>query len=194
MLWFIGLGISGISELSNSTLDVIKNAKIVYLESFTSPISETEKKQLEDITNGEFKIAKRWLVEDGNEILKNAKNKETILISYGDPYIATTHLELKTRAMRDGIETKTIHSSSIVSSLIGEVGLHYYKVGKVLTIMNDPKSMITPYNTIFDNLLCKTHSVILLEYNEDKSFFLDPKVALSLLSVSYTHLTLPTKA
>ena len=181
MLWFIGLGISGISELSNSTLNVIKNAEIVYLESFTSPISETEKKQLEDISKGKFKTAKRWVVEDGNEILANAKNKETVLISYGDPYIATTHLELKTRAIRDNIKTRTIHSSSIVSSLIGEVGLHYYKVGKVLTIMNDPKSMITPYNTIFDNLLGKTHSVILLEYNEDKSFFLDPKEALSLL-------------
>ena len=181
MLWFIGLGVSGISELSDSTLSVIKNADVVYLESFTSPISETEKKQLENISNGEFKIAKRWMVEDGNEILENAKTRETILISYGDPYIATTHLELKTRAITDKIETKTIHSSSIVSSLIGEVGLHYYKIGKVLTIMNDPKSMSTPYYTIFDNLLNKTHSVILLEYNEDKSFFLDPHDALSLL-------------
>ena len=162
MLWFVGLGISGISELSDSTLSVIKNADIVYLESFTSPISETEKKQLENISNGEFKIAKRWMVEDGNEILENAKKSETVLISYGDPYIATTHLELKTRAITDKIETKTIHSSSIISSLIGEVGLHYYKVGKVLTIMNDPKSMSTPYYTIFDNLLSKTHSVILL--------------------------------
>ena len=88
---------------------------------------------------------------------------------------------LKTRATNDKIETKTVHSSSIVSSLIGEVGLHYYKVGKVLTIMNDPKSMLTPYNTIFDNLLNKTHSVILLEYNEDKSFFLQPQDALTLL-------------
>ena len=181
MLWFIGLGVSGISELSDSTISVIKNADIVYLESFTSPISESEKHQLREISNGEFKVAKRWLVEDGNEILENAKNKKTVLISYGDPYIATTHSELKTRAINDKIETKTIHSSSIVSSLIGEVGLHYYKVGKVLTIMNDPKSMITPYNTIFNNLLNKTHSVILLEYNEDKSFFLEPQDALSLL-------------
>ena len=54
MLWFIGLGISGISELSDSTLEVIKNAEIVYLESFTSPISESEKKQLEDISGGGF--------------------------------------------------------------------------------------------------------------------------------------------
>ena len=181
MLYFIGLGISGISELSDSTLSIIKNADIVYLESFTSPISENEKEQLENISNGEFKIAKRWLVEDGNEILENAKKVKTVLISYGDPYIATTHLELKTRAIKDNIETKTIHSSSIVSSLIGEVGLHYYKVGKILTIMNDAKSMITPYNTIFNNLLSNAHSVILLEYNEDKSFFLAPQDALSLL-------------
>ena len=181
MLYFIGLGISGISELSDNTLSVIKNADIVYLESFTSPISENEKEQLENISNGEFKIAKRWLVEDGNEILENAKKVKTVLISYGDPYIATTHLELKTRAIKDNIETKTIHSSSIVSSLIGEVGLHYYKVGKILTIMNDAKSMITPYNTIFNNLLSNAHSVILLEYNEDKSFFLEPHDALSLL-------------
>ena len=181
MLWFVGLGISGISELSDNTISVIKNADVVYLESFTSPISETEKEQLANMCDGEFKIAKRWLVEDGNEILENAKKREVVLISYGDPYIATTHLELKTRAVTDKIETKTIHSSSIVSSLIGEIGLQYYKVGKILTIMNDPKSMITPYNTISNNLLSKMHSVILLEYNEDKSFFLAPQDALSLL-------------
>ena len=181
MLWFIGLGVSGISELSNNTISIIKNAEIVYLESFTSPISEDEKIQLKNISTGKFKVTKRWLVEDGNEILDNAKEKETVLISYGDPYIATTHLELKTRAIQDNIETKTIHSSSIVSSLIGEAGLHYYKVGKVLTIMDDPKSIITPYNTIFDNLLNRIHSVVLLEYNEDKSFFLEPQNALSML-------------
>ena len=181
MLWFVGLGISGISELSDNTISIIKNSDTVYLESFTSPISETEKEQLANMCDGEFKIAKRWLVEDGNEILENAKKREVVLISYGDPYIATTHLELKTRAVTDKIETKTIHSSSIVSSLIGEIGLQYYKVGKILTIMNDPKSMITPYNTISNNLLSKMHSVILLEYNEDKSFFLAPQDALSLL-------------
>ena len=181
MLWFVGLGISGISELSDNTISIIKNANTVYLESFTSPISETEKEQLANMCDGEFKIAKRWLVEDGNEILENAKKRQVVLISYGDPYIATTHLELKTRAVTDKIETKTIHSSSIVSSLIGEIGLQYYKVGKILTIMNDPKSMITPYNTISNNLLSKMHSVILLEYNEDKSFFLAPQDALYLL-------------
>ena len=64
MLWFVGLGISGISELSDNTISVIKNADIVYLESFTSPISEIEKEQLANMCDGEFKIAKRWLVED----------------------------------------------------------------------------------------------------------------------------------
>ena len=47
MLWFIGLGVSGITDLSNNTRNVIKNAEIVYLESFTSPILEDEKEQLQ---------------------------------------------------------------------------------------------------------------------------------------------------
>ena len=54
MLWFIGLGISGITDLSNNTRNIIKNAKIVYLESFTSPISADEKEQLQNICNGEW--------------------------------------------------------------------------------------------------------------------------------------------
>ena len=78
MLWFVGLGISGVSELSDNAISVIKNADVVYLESFTSPISETEKVQLENMCDGEFKIAKRWIVEDGNEILENAKKKKTV--------------------------------------------------------------------------------------------------------------------
>ena len=56
MLWFIGLGISGISELSDSTLSIIKNADIVYLESFTSPISETEKDELKIFQMGNLKV------------------------------------------------------------------------------------------------------------------------------------------
>ena len=68
--------------------------------------------------------------------------------------------------------------------MIGEIGLQFYKVGKIVTVMSEKKSVITPYTTIFKNLIEGLHSVILLEYNEDQNFFLDPKTAiLSLLEV-----------
>lgn len=181
MLWFVGLGISGFKSIPNEALDILSKADIVYLEQFTSPIGESDVVKIKNVTKGEFKPAKRWLVEDGNEILQNAKKKKVVLLSYGDPYIATTHIELRTRAIKEKIKTFSIHASSSLTSMIGECGLHFYKVGRIATIMSETKSLTTPYYLIYKNIIEGNHTVLLLEYNQDKDFFLDPKDALNAL-------------
>ena len=137
MLWFIGLGVSGPESIPKEVEKVIQEADLVYLESFTSPIYGEHEEKIKNLVSGNFKIAKRWLVEDGQEILKTAKNSTVVLLSYGDPYIATTHIELRTRAKLENIETKTVHSASAVTAMIGEVGLQFYKVGRIVTIMSE---------------------------------------------------------
>ena len=179
MLWFVGLGISGTRSIPIEVVKIIQKADFVYLESFTSPIYKQQEEEIKNMVNGSFKIAKRWLVEDGQEILKASKSSTVVLLSYGDPYIATTHIELRTRAKLEKIETNTIHSASAITSMIGEAGLQFYKVGRIVTIMNEKKSIITPYTSIFKNLIQGLHSVILLEYNQDENYFLDPKDAIS---------------
>jgi len=179
MLWFVGLGISGFKSIPNEALDVLSKADIVYLEQFTSPIGKYDLAKIKNATKGEFKPAKRWLVEDGNEILREAKKKRVVLLSYGDPFIATTHIELRTRAIEEKIRTHSIHASSSLTSMIGECGLHYYKVGRIATIMSEMKSLTTPYYVIYKNIIEGNHTVLLLEYNQDKDFFLDPKDALN---------------
>ena len=47
--------------------------------------------------------------------------------------------------------------------------------------MNDQKSLLTPYTIIYRNLLQGNHSILLLEYNQDQNFFLNPKDAISRL-------------
>ncbi|MGI0004745.1 MAG: diphthine synthase [Candidatus Nitrosotenuis sp.] len=183
MLQFVGLGISGTDSLSQNTQDAIRNSDIVYLEQFTSPMSEQDTEKIMQLVKGQFKLAPRWLVEDGKEILENAKSKNVALLSLGDPYIATTHIELRTRAIAEKIQTSTIHASSITTSLVGECGLHYYKVGKTVTIMSSIPST-TAYYAIYENLRVGNHTVVLLEYNQNKNFFLDPKEALSSLVAS----------
>ena len=179
MLWFVGLGISGTKSIPIEVVKIIQEADFVYLEAFTSPISQIHEEEIKNMVNGNFKIAKRWLVEDGQEILKASESSTVVLLSYGDPYVATTHIELRTRAKLENIETKTIHSASAITSMIGDAGLQFYKVGRVVTIMNEKKSTITPYTAIFKNLTQGLHSIILLEYNQDKKYFLDPKHAMS---------------
>ena len=178
MLWFIGLGISGTKSIPNEAIDILSKADIVYLEQFTSPIGKLELSKIKKMINGELKSAKRWVVEDGNEILQNAKKKKVVLLSYGDPYIATTHIELRTRAINEKIRTRSIHASSSITSMIGECGLHFYKIGRIATIMSDMKSLTTPYYVIYKNIIEGNHTVLLLEYNQDKDFFLNPKDAL----------------
>jgi diphthine synthase len=179
MLWFVGLGISGFKSIPSEALDVLSKADIVYLEQFTSPIGKSDLTKIKNATKGEFKLAKRWLVEDGSEILKNAKKKKVVLLAYGDPYIATTHIELRTRAIEEKIKTHSIHAASSLTSMIGECGLHFYKVGRIATIMSEMKSLTTPYYVIYKNIIEGNHTVLLLEYNQDKDFFLDPKDALN---------------
>jgi len=179
MLWFVGLGISGTQSIPIEVVKIIQEADFVYLEAFTSPISKQHEDEIKNMVNGSFKIAKRWLVEDGQEILKTSKSSTAVLLSYGDPYVATTHIELRTRAKLENIETDTIHSASAITSMVGEAGLQFYKVGRMVTIMNEKKSTITPYTAIFKNLTQGLHSIILLEYNHDENYFLDPKDAIS---------------
>ena len=179
MLWIAGLGISGIESISIETQKLLKNADIVYLEQFTSPVTKLESNKIKKLVKGEFKIAKRWMVEDGKEILKNSKKKKVVLLTYGDPYIATTHIELRTRAIQEKIKTKTIHAASSITALVGECGLHYYKIGRIVTVMKDPKTLTTPYYVTYSNALAGNHTVLLLEYNQDEEFFLEPVNALS---------------
>ncbi len=179
MLWFVGLGISGSKSIPVEAIEILSKADIVYLEQFTSPIGKSDILKIKNIIKGEFKQGKRWLVEDGNEIIKHAKTKKVVLLSYGDPYIATTHIELRTRAIQEKIKTYSIHASSSLTAMIGECGLHFYKIGRIATIMSEMKSLTTPYYVIYKNIIEGNHTILLLEYNQDKNFFMDPKDALN---------------
>ena len=181
MLWFVGTGVSGYGSISVEGLEVLECADTVYLEQFTSPIGAADIRRIRGRVKGEFKTAKRWMVEDGGEILRNAREGTVVLLSYGDPYVATTHAELRTRAAREKILTRTVHGSSAVTSVVGECGLHHYKVGRVATVMEDPGSAATPYWIIHRNLVAGSHTVLLLEYDQERDFFLDPGAALSRL-------------
>ncbi|HJT09528.1 MAG TPA: diphthine synthase [Candidatus Nitrosotalea sp.] len=181
MLWFIGLGISGVDGMSPGTLKILKKASLVFFENFTSPIPKSDEAKIKKLAKNRFRIAPRWLVEDGKTILAEAKKKTVVLLAYGDPYIATTHIELRTRAELEKIKTQTVHAASAIPSLVGECGLQYYKIGKPVTIMREQQSWSTVYYTIYENLVRGAHSILILEYNSDAKFFLDPKDAISSL-------------
>jgi diphthine synthase len=181
MLWFTGIGIYGPSGLSQKALDIIANCDIIYLERFTSLVSDTEVKDLMSLPQfGTKKInpVQRWFVEDGRQILAEAKSNDVVLLSYGDPMVATTFSELRLRAMEEGVKVSVVYGISGISTVISEIGLQVYKIGRVVTMMGEKQSTVSVYNTISNNLQYNCHTVILTEYrynDDDSIFFLDPK-------------------
>jgi diphthine synthase len=187
MLWIIGLGIHGVRGIGLYSLEVLKSCNIVYVERYTSSISDPELRDLRYLIGNDRKtniiLVQRWFLEDGREILDKAKFKEIALLTYGDPLIATTHTELYIRAVRNSVKVRVIHAASGISSLIGEIGLHVYKFGRTVTITSEPQSVVSVYSAIFDNLILGNHTMVLTEYNDRSGevFFLDPAAALKSL-------------
>lgn len=181
MLWLVGLGIYGHKGLSTKALEVLKNIDTIYVEKYTSPMQDPDIDALKSVLKKEIKIVPRWFVEDGREILESAKNNDLALVVYGDPLVATTHLELRIRAEKNGIKCRVLHASSSITSIIGECGLHMYKIGRIITLVSEAQAIASIYYTIYSNLVAGNHTLILLEYNQEKNFFLKPNDAFNML-------------
>ena len=185
MLWFVGTGIGGYRGLSIEAVDILKKCEFVFVERFTSALQDTEIRGMNSLIGLQARPVERWFVEDGREIIEAADTGQVALVSYGDPLIATTHIELRARAVKRGIKTAVLHSASGIYSAIGEMGLHAYKFGRMVTIMAEPQSAISVYNTIFENLLAGNHTLLLTEYRYEATgdpFFLDPRSVFKMLS------------
>lgn len=180
MLYFIGLGLEQSPSLKS--LKFLKDCDRIYYERYTSPV--IDEKVLSDLSEAvarsKIEVVKREFIEDGRDILAAARNSRVALICSGDPMIATTHQELRTRAARSGITTRVIHGSSVISAAGGELGLHSYNFGRMVTMTREPMQY-TAYNTLFRNLLLGLHTTVLLEWDESKNFFLQPSQAISSL-------------
>ena len=185
MLYLVGAGIYDTFEMCNS-ISILKSCDRIYLESFTSPISDNFIDILKTTMEPEKKIefVKRWFVEDGRQILEESKTLNVGLISYGDPTIATTFTELRIRAIKNNIDVKVVHAASGITSLVGECGLQIYKIGKLVTMMEERQSAISVYSTVFSNLNLNCHTIILTEYRQGDDgtvFFLKPNNVMSRL-------------
>jgi diphthine synthase len=185
MLYLVGAGIYDTFEMCNS-ISILKSCDRIYLESFTSPISDNFIDILKTTIEPEKKIefVKRSFVEDGRQILDESKTLNVGLISYGDPTIATTFTELRIRAIKNNIDVKVVHAASGITSLVGECGLQIYKIGKLVTMMEERQSAISVYSTVFSNLNLNCHTIILTEYREGDDgtvFFLKPNNVMSRL-------------
>ena len=156
-------------------VDAIKSSDLTYLERYTSPPSPDLITGLEAATDKRILLVKREFVEDGKEILEKATRSKVVLAVQGDPMIATTHNDLRVRAIARGIRTSVVHGATIPAAAASESGLHYYKFGGTITFTVESASHHQDvYQRIHRNLLEGQHTLLLLEYDVEKESGVEP--------------------
>jgi diphthine synthase len=161
-------------------LEILRSADVAYLEYYTTPHEPRLLREIQRATGKEPTVVDREFVEDGNRILAEAQNKEVVLAVLGDPMIATTHNELRVRAIRSGIETRVVHATTIASAAASASGLHSYKFARTVTVTRESVNRLTQaYHLLHQNLLEGAHTLLLLEYDVQSGDGVTPPEAMA---------------
>lgn len=168
MLVFIGLGLHG-EGISLQGLQIAKEADVVYAELYTSLVPGFDPKELELEISKPIHIVDRKTVEQHpDEILNVAKVSKVALLVPGDPMTATTHVDLRLRAAKVGIEAKVIHAASIASAAAGLTGLQSYKFGPSATVPFSDNPSVRPYEILAENRERGLHTLLLLDIRAEE--------------------------
>ena len=179
-LYFIGLGLNNEKDITINGLEAIKKCDLVYLENYTSILS-CSKEPLEKLYGKKIILARRSLVEaDNNEIIENSRAKNVAFLVAGDPFAATTHIDLWLRAGKEGIKCHVVHNASIINA-VGVTGLQLYKFGKTTSIPLENENIEAPYDVMKGNFGLGLHTLFLLDLNPDEEKFMSVNDAIRYL-------------
>ena len=179
-LHIIGLGLGNEKDITLKGLESVKKCDLIYLENYTSILNCTIN-DLESLYGKKIMPANRELVEaEDNEIIRNAKEKNIALLVVGDPFSATTHIDLFLRAKKEKIDIKVVNNASILTA-VGITGLQLYKFGKTTSIPLNNENIESPYDALKANLSLGLHTLFLLDLEPSKDKFLPIRDAVNYL-------------
>ena len=181
-LHIIGIGLNNEKDITVKGLELVQKADVVYLENYTATLN-CNTLDLAKFYNKQIILAHREMVEgDDNEILQNALNEEVAFLVVGDPFSATTHLDLMMRAKQQGIKVTITNNASVLTA-IGITGLQLYKFGKT-TSLPYPEENFEPetaYDVIKQNKTAGLHTLILLDIKTHLKKYMNIQEALEIL-------------
>ena len=165
VLYLIGLGLCNEKDITVRGLDYIKQSDYVYMEYYTS-ILGIDSSKLEEYYGKKIILADREMIEIDfdKEILEKAKSSKVSLLVVGDPFSATTHIDLYLRCVHEGVKVEVVNNASILNS-IGITGLSLYRFGETVSIpfFTEKWRPYSFYDKICRNYKNDLHTLILLD-------------------------------
>jgi len=161
-------------------LTTLRNCDEIFAEFYTSKLNDAQPKDLEAFIGKKLTILKRADVEEKNIIVSAARTKKVAFIAAGDPMSATTHLDLRLRAMKENIHTDVINGVSIFTACAAALGLQPYKFGRTVTIPFPEPNFLpsSPYDNILENYSRGLHTLILLDIKQEEDRYMTAPMAM----------------
>lgn len=165
VLYLIGLGLYSEKDISVRGLELVKSSDYIYMEYYTS-ILGVSKESLENFYGKPIILADREMIESEfeKEIMDKAVNHKVSLLVVGDPFSATTHVDLYSRVINAGIKVEVLNNASIINSC-GITGLSLYRFGEIISIpyFTEKWKPYSFYEKIKKNVDMDLHTLLLLD-------------------------------
>ncbi len=180
-LYFIGIGLNYEKDITVRGLEIVRACQYVYLETFSSVLA-CSVSDLEKFYGKKVTPAPRELVEQSEEIVDRAQHSDVAFLVIGDPFAATTHIDLMLRAKRRGIKFAIINNASIMTS-IGITGLQIYKFAKTTSVPFPQTNFqpVTAYEVVKQNRILGLHTLLILDLNPKENKFMKANEAIRIL-------------
>jgi len=157
MFYLVGLGLD-LDCCNRGTEKLVSSADSVYIENYTVEFPY-------DLKDLEKKFGKALILADRNsveslKVIEEADKKNVVLLVYGSPLTATTHITLLQEAKKRSIDYKIIFNASIFDA-VAETGLQLYKFGKIVSMPGfEANSYI---DVVKENESINAHTLILID-------------------------------
>lgn len=181
VLYLIGTGLNDEKDITVKGLEAIRICEEVYLENYTSLIN-CSVADLESYYGKKILVVDRKFVEQTDNLVTAARSKKVALLVIGDPFGATTHIDLMLRCRKEGVDLRVINNASILTA-VGITGLQIYKFGKTTSIPYPEKSFRpeTSYEIIRQNKILGLHTLLLLDLKPEQGRFMTVAEAIEIL-------------
>jgi len=182
MLYLVGIGLNN-DDITLQALSILRNS-IVYADRYTTFFDEERRNYISNLINSPIiDLNREDLEEKLGVIVERARDANISIMVGGDPLIATTHKIIFIEAKKRKVPIKVVHASSVLSSLIGESGLDFYRFGQICTISKWQTNYmpVSFYEVIEKNYNNNLHSIVLLDYDPTKNSSLPLKDAIAIL-------------
>ncbi len=170
MLGILGLGLRGYNSITVEEKLFIENSDRVFIDSYTSVLFPEVAGTIEKNTGKMVEPVGRGQLESNDFLFGLASSSNVSLLVSGDPFMATTHNEIRYQCARRGIEARIFENASILNSSVGYTGISPYRVGAPVSLprVSEKFFPLSVYRKIAKNIEERRHTILLLDTADGK--------------------------